>query len=87
MISITDTRQNDNMKELKDLWPGDFFMYENGQLYRRIDTGNYLIAEDIFEIIDCIPVMCMKSGSIVDLHRESIVEYIPDNQIEIIIED
>lgn len=84
MISITDTRQNDNIKELKDLWPGNFFYYEDN-LYRRID---FTLAYKIEPLdADGIFVMLMDSGEVFALHRELEVEYIPDEQIEIIIED
>lgn len=84
MISITDTRYNDNIKELKDIWPGDFFYYE-GDLYRRIDCGGMYKIEPLDA--DAIFVVDMKSGYLMPMHREMEVEYIPSEQIEIIIGD
>lgn len=84
MISITDNRQSDNMKELKDLWPGDFFYFEE-VLYRRVDFTRAYKIEPLDD--DGIFVMLMDSGEVFTLHRDTKVEYISDKQIEIIIGD
>lgn len=86
MLKITDCRKSCDMK-LKDIYFGKFFFYDD-RIYRRIDVSdNIKNFSCTFIDDDFLPVWDVEYGMITGLHRDTYVEPIRNEQIELIIDD